>query len=899
MSKAGDLIESLTNREQEILVLLVKHCSNKEIATSLNLSVNSVKWYARQIYGKLGVENRRQVAARANELGLLSTPASEDVSSLPATHLESLPKHNLPLQLTSFIGRVEEIRQVKELLGSSRLVTLTGAGGVGKTRLALAVALQILPEYEGGLWLVELAPVGDPEGIPGAMAAVLGVRADQNRSLRKALLDYLREKRLLLILDNCEHLIDGCAELADAILRTCPQVRLLASSREALGIDGEVPFYVPSLSFPGMKKQTGLEDMLDYEAIQLFLERARLVLPTFAITEANASSLAQVCHRLDGIPLALELAAARLQVLSIDQIAARLDDRFRLLTGGSRRAMPRHQTLYALIDWSYELLSEAERVLLRRLSVFAGGWTLQACEAVCADESLVESPSTKQRIVGIIPDELLDLLGGLVSKSLITVERVGDEVRGYHMLETMRQYAQEKLVAAGEAQNLRDRHLVYFMGLAEQSEPLLRGSDVLQRLELLDDQLDNLRLALGWALGAESPDRIAKGLRLGNALEYYWYARSLMDEGIDWLKRGLGRIANQESIPVQLRARVILVIGFLVFVTLDFTRITEVQPLLEKGIGLFQQCNDLRGEALAQCQLGLCLISKYITSFVFEDIPEEYLMARRLAEQGLAACRRLGSPPDLDYALLMNMYIYFTGMDYEKARAYGEEALSLAEKIGDKMVMGVVLMRLGALALTQADLASAREYIEKGLLLSQELKDRFGIMNAFTGLGQISYFSQDFVQMENHFRASLLLSREIGTLIYQMFSLRNLGIAALRQGNLNRSKEYYSENYALAEKVNWVENEWAKYDVLTYILGMAGIALELGHATKVARLLGAGEAQLESFFKPWDIWDQAEFDRIAAGVRSQLDEASFTSAWAAGRGLTLEQAIAEAHQVTP
>jgi predicted ATPase/DNA-binding CsgD family transcriptional regulator len=899
MSKPGALIEPLTRREQEILAMLVDHCSNKEIASSLSLSVNSVKWYARQIYGKLGVENRHQVAARASELGLLTTSTFEETASPLLDVSLNKPKHNLPLQLTSFIGRADEIRQVRELLGSSRLVTLTGAGGVGKTRLALAVATKMLEEFKDGIWLVELAPLGDPEIIPAAIASIFKVRADQNRSLRTALLDYLREKQVLLILDNCEHLIDGCAEIADTILRICPQVRLLASSREALGIDGEVPFYVPSLAVPRLDKQAGLEDMQNYESIQLFIERARLVLPGFALTEANAFSLAQVCHRLDGIPLALELAAARLQVLSIDQIAARLDDRFRLLTGGSRRAMPRHQTLHALIDWSYELLTEAEQILFRRLSVFVGGWTLQACEAVCADERLVGSSSAQDSSASVSLAEVLDLLGGLVNKSLITVEREGDVVRGYRMLETMRQYAQEKLVSAGEAERLRDHHLEYFMGLAEQHQPLLRGPDVLHQMELLDDQLDNLRLALGWAFGGEDPERVARGLRLGSALEFYWYARSLMDEGVDWLKRGLERVAAQEAIPDRLHARVLLVMVFLVFITLDFTRITQVQPLLEKGISLFQKCNDLLGEALAQCELGVCLMAKYISSFVFEDVPVEYPMARSLAEQGLATCRELGKPHDLDSVLFMSMCIYSAGMESEKARAYGEEALALCEKLGDKMIMGLTLMRMGSISLTQGDLAGARSYIQKGLLHSQELKDKYGIMAAYTGLGSVDYFSQDFAQMEAHFKASLLLSRDTGLLIATMFSLRNLGIATLRLGKLKQSSEYYSENYALAEKVNWMENEWVKYDLLTFILGMAGIAFEMGDTLTAARLLGSVETQSESFFKPLDIWDQAEFNRIAAEVRSQLDESDFTSARAAGRGLPLEQAIEEARQVKP
>jgi predicted ATPase/DNA-binding CsgD family transcriptional regulator len=889
MTKADTLIEPLTRREIEILALLAKHHTNKEIASSLNLSVNSVKWYARQIYGKLGVENRRQAVVKASELGLLTKfPFDEKSPLLPEytdtflfTKPASKPTHNLPLQLTSFIGRGTEIEQVKGLISTSRLVTLTGAGGVGKTRLALAVATQMLEESKDGVWLVELAPLGDPEIIPAAMASIFGVRSDQNRSLRTALLDFLREKEMLLIMDNCEHLIETCAELAENILRVCPKVRLLASSREALGIEGEVPFFVPSLSFPDPGKLPGIESLQGYDAVQLFLERARLVLPGFAITDTNETSLAQICQRLDGIPLALELAAARLQVLSLQQIEVRLDDRFRLLTGGSRRALPRHQTLHALIDWSYELLTEAERTLFRRLSVFAGGWTLKATEVVCTEASLRASSPDIFCASVLSFTEILDLLGELVNKSLITVERDGDKVRGYRMLETIRQYAQEKLVEAGEAEGYRDRHLDYFLVLAEESEPLLRGPELLHRLELLDSQIDNLRLALTWALGGECSERAIKGMRIGRALGFYWYARSLLDEGCEWLKNGLENTPEEEVNWVQLRAKVMFDLGFLVINTLDFTRIAEVLPLLEESIALFQECNDQLGRALAQCELGVGLMSKYITSLVFSDVREEYPLARRLAEQGLATCRELGKPHDLAFALLMSQLIYSQGMEFEKARKFGEEALLLCEKSGDRMIMGVTLMRLGSLALIQGDLAGARRYIQNGLFVAQELKDKNVIMAALTGLGQVAYFSQDFKQMETHFQASLALGREIGALIYQMFSLRNLGIATLRQGKLNQSREYYLENFSLSERVIWVENEWVKYDVNTFILGMAGIALELGQYTQATRLLGVVEAQFEHFFKPLDFWDQAEFNRIAGDVRIHLDEPTYVTAWSA------------------
>ncbi|MGH2593929.1 MAG: protein kinase domain-containing protein, partial [Anaerolineae bacterium] len=293
----------------------------------------------------------------------------------------SVPRHNLPIQLTSFIGREKEMAKIKHLLSDSHLLTLTGPGGTGKTRLALQVAADLLEAFGDGVWLVELASLSDPDLVPQTVAAVLGVREEPNHPLTKALVDYLRPKSLLLILDNCEHLIDACAQLVEALLRACPNVKILASGREALGIAGETTFRVPSLSLPDIRHLPSIEQLTQYESVRLFIDRAIAVRPEFRLTDANAPAIAQICHRLDGVPLAIELAAARVRAMTAEQIAARLDDRFRLLTGGSRTALPRQQTLRALIDWSWDLLSDAERALLRRLSVFLSGWTLEAAEA--------------------------------------------------------------------------------------------------------------------------------------------------------------------------------------------------------------------------------------------------------------------------------------------------------------------------------------------------------------------------------------------------------------------------------------------------------------------------------------------------------------------------------------
>ena len=385
----------------------------------------------------------------------------------PLRSLEAFP-NNLPVQLTSFIGRERELAEVKQLLEHHRLVTFTGAGGTGKSRLSLQVAADLMDAYPDGVWLVELAPLTDPRLVPGAVADVLGLREEAGRPLLGTLADVLRTKALLLILDNCEHLIGACAELAEALLRQSTQLRILASSREALGIAGEQPFRVPSLSLPDPRRLSSTTPDLatalsQSEAVRLFIDRVVTIQPHFHVTNRNAPAVAQICHRLDGIPLAIELAAARVKVLPVEQIASRLDDRFRLLTGGSRTALPRQQTLRALIDWSYDLLSETERTLLRRLSVFAGGWTLEAAEAVCAGD-------------GVDEYDVLELLTHLVDKSLALPEEHDGDVR-YRLPETVRQYARDRVLEAGEAAPLAERHLAYCLAFSERAEPELWGSN--------------------------------------------------------------------------------------------------------------------------------------------------------------------------------------------------------------------------------------------------------------------------------------------------------------------------------------------------------------------------------------------------------------------------------------
>src|SRR5215216_666932 len=455
-------------------------------------------------------------------------------SDFPALKTLDIFTHNLPIQLTSFIGREKEIVEVKRELLGDRFVTLTGPGGTGKTRLALQVGAELLELFPDGVWLVELASLSDSILVPQTVAAVLGIRESAGRPILTLLTDYLRNKELLLILDNCEHLLSSSAQLVTSLLQACPYLCILATSRESLNIPGEFSFRVPSLSIPEMRHLPSLAELTQYESVQLFIERAEIMQPGFALTDTNAPAITQICQRLDGIPLAIELAVARVKVMPLEQVTARLDNRFRLLTGGSRTALPRHQTLRALIDWSHDLLSKAERTLLRRLSVFAGGWTLEAAEAICAGERLER-------------DEVLDLLTQLVNKSLVISDHESEAEARYRLLETIRQYARERLVEAGGGEKVRDRHLAYYLKFAERTEPELRGPHQIAWLDRLEKEVDNLRAALEWALDVN----VEAGLRMASALLWFWHIRSGKSEGIDWLERALSAAVREwDSAPL-------------------------------------------------------------------------------------------------------------------------------------------------------------------------------------------------------------------------------------------------------------------------------------------------------------------------------------------------------------
>ncbi len=618
--------------------------------------------------------------ARGDPFAAPSTAIAESVKHGGETPARS---HNLPIQLTSFVGREKEIGEVKRLLSTSPLVTLIGAGGCGKTRLALQVAAGSVAEYPNGVWLVELAPLSDPALVLPTVAATQDLREVPDRPLAKTLADHLHPKSLLLVLDNCEHVIQACAELAETLLRTCPNLKLLATSREALNIAGETALSVPSLSLPDVHRTTDVARMTQSEAVRLFVDRALAVKPDFHMTEANAPIVAQICLRLDGIPLALELAAVRVRALSLEQIAARLDDRFRLLAGGSRTALQRHQTLTALMDWSYDLLSEAERTVLRRLAVFWGGWTMEAAEAVCMGK-------------GVEAAEVLNLLTHLVDKSLVVVDEHKGVTR-YRLLETIREYALRRLLESGEAETIRRQHASFFLILAEAVK--LRDETWGVWLKRFVSEHDNLRAALDWAFETD-PDL---GLKLVDVLGRFWFYSGYLSEGRGYLMRAL-EVTKAAGFTSR-RAEVLHDAGRLAWQQGDYA---SARALLEESATLYREVGDKRFLALSLIFWGR-----------IEAVLHGPQAALALQEEGIAILRGLG---DLGKFYLANGLSYLgTSVaaqgDEETAHALQEESAALFREIGSKEFLATPLGYLGYLALRRGNYAEARSLFEESLRL--------------------------------------------------------------------------------------------------------------------------------------------------------------------------------------
>lgn len=620
-------------------------------------------------------------------------------AEFPALRTLEITPNNLPTLLNTFVGRERERDQVKRLLADTRLLTLTGTGGTGKTRLTLQVAEESLGDFPDGVWFVELATVTDPDRVVEMAANAVGLREEPGEPLRASFIRFLCGRRILLILDNCEHLLAECATLAAEILRNCGTLKILATSRIALGIAGERVWGVPPLAVIDPKRDLfQVSDVVatvsQYEAVRLFIDRAAAVKPGFALTRENAAAIAQICWRLDGIPLAIELAAARARVLTPEQIAHRLDDRFRLLTGGGRSVLPHQQTLRTLIDWSYDLLSESERVLFRRLSVFGGGRTLEAVEEVCTGD-------------GVDVYDALDLLQLLVEKSLLAVESDANDETRYTMIESVWQYARERLEAAGEFDHLRDRHLDYFLALAERARPELEGRNMAEWLDRIGADQFNFRLAFEWVV--TSPERVQKGLRIVGALTRYAEIRGNLEEMRDVIQELLK--APGASEPTLARAYALL------------------------GAGRVAWCRDYSEEAREYYLEAVALLERFgrerdvILQSAFLGFVERNLGLFEGGEARFARCLEAGRARH-DVTLTA---VGLSGLgslaaargDIKEARRLREESLAIYRASGDQWITGYLLWGIGKACVAGSDAPAAREAMEEWTAIARRLGNRW------------------------------------------------------------------------------------------------------------------------------------------------------------------------------
>ena len=622
----------------------------------------------------------------------------------PLETLNSVP-NNLPIQVTSFIGREKEIDEVKQLFSIARLLTFTGSGGTGKTRLSLHVAAEMLDAFQNGVWFVELAPLSDPALIPFTVASVFGLREEPGQPLISTLINWLRDKESLLILDNCEHLIEACAKFADQVLHASQATHILATSREALGIAGESIYRVPTLQTPKPEAKIQIDQFEQYAAVRLFIDRAVRSLSTFRVTNMNAPAVAQICYRLDGIPLAIELAAARVKALSAEKIAERLDDRFRLLIGGSRTALPRQQTLRAMIDWSHSLLSESERILFQRLSVFAGGWTLEAAEVVCSGDGLEQA-------------DILDLSTHLVDKSLVVMDE-GSEVLRFHMLETIREYALEKLEASGKSQVLRGKHAGHFLDLVKEMREHKYKPDQAVSVDRLERERDNVREALRWSAVQEQSGIF---LQLAGNLWQYWIARGPAAEGRAWLEQAVKVCESDRS---DLDSEIV-------------KNVLSGASELARFQGDFERALVLKQKNLEMCrQLG----NERTVAAILNDLATMYAVQGKcdnslpLAEEAVALRRKLGNPLGIAHALSGLSYAWMCLDNPQAAREAIEEATKIDRDHQNPEGLVDDLITLIFIAVREGHYEEADHIFEELLPAVQEMAYQEPIASSIYGMG--------------------------------------------------------------------------------------------------------------------------------------------------------------------
>jgi predicted ATPase/transcriptional regulator with XRE-family HTH domain len=849
-STFGDLLKYLRKREeltQRELAILVGYSDTQISRLEQSQRVPDAATLKALFVPALHLEHESQWVER-----LLELARQARLGELPEPGKTVTP-NNLPAALTTFIGREKEQAKILQLIGTHRLVTLTGSGGVGKTRTSLQVGRQVLDEYTDGVWLVELAPLADSERLPQTVAFEFGILSQSAAiSYTQLLIDFLRSRTVLLILDNCEHLLVASAHFADMLLKHCPQLRILATSREALGILGEIVYPMPSLRLPDI--QQTLETFRSYESVRLFEERARLAQPDFQLTLENASPVAQICSRLDGIPLAIELAAARVNMFSPAHIAARLDDRFQLLTGGSRTALPRQQTLRASIDWSWNLISDPERALLRRLTVFAGGWTLEAAESVCIGEDDME------------PRNVPELMTQLVAKSLVIVDRQPGRERRFHLHETIRQYAHEKLLEAGEHANICSQLLNYFLELSRRAEHSLHGPDQMEWYQRLTDERDNLRVALAHA---SRPDTSAvdleAGLWISAKLVDYWVASDYR-EGLRWSTEFIQNHASQ-NLPLA-RAKALMTQGWLLWSMQQFE---TIRSIAEECLGIFRSYGDQIGEYDALILMGN--MQHYAGG-----IEQRAEFARR----ALALARSMGDDLRQAFALFV---LGWDRRDPQQARQHLEEAVVLFRQGGDWRFLAQSLGVLGLTALSNGDLTSAEEFLDEAYEVNQRT-NQSAMEYVLTGKGILCMLRSEYRQARLYLQMNIDNLEKLGNRVGVLWGHARLGDVALREGSLAEAHQ------VLVETIKNFHRTGNRNGLAFAVDKMASLYVAIDKPDVAAHLIGWSDETRTEIGDPRPRIEQADLDRDIAAIMAKIGVKAYEAAYHTGRSLPLADAVA-------
>jgi predicted ATPase/DNA-binding CsgD family transcriptional regulator len=810
-------MEPFSARELEILQLLSDGLSNREIAENLYLSIDTIKWYNKQMYIKLGVSNRTQAANKAAELKLLE---SEQIFSAQGKeHVAG----NLPAQVSSYVGREREIREIKELLKENRLVTLTGVGGSGKTRLALQVAEELQGSYPDGIWLVELANIHEPSLVLSTIANVLDIAEKTDIALIEVVKRYLSCKHLFLLIDNFEHLLDS-APLISELLAAAPQLSVLGTSRERLHVYGEQEFPVQPLDLPDPNRSWTNEELKNIEAIALFIERARAVNPNLSLDEEELQILTQICVRLDGLPLAIELCAPMVRVFPLYMIAERIENNLNFIPNGPRNLPARQQTLTKTLQWSTDLLTEDENRLFECLAIFSGGGTIDAIELICAND---------------ISGNISNLLSELVHKNLALAQERRDGEIHFGMLETIRQYNQDRLKNQDQFELLSRIHAEYYTHLAQNAEQHLSGTDQVRWLDMLEVEHDNVRSALEWCRTAEGAAQL--GLKLASSLEDFWDIRGYFQEGRKYLSAALtspGALERTEA-----RAKALHAEAHLAYLQGDYPLVHE---RLEESLSIYRELG-------AACKRGAATV--LITLGDMQTEIGEYESASKLIKEALEIMRELNDKKGISRALWQLGACFVRPGDYEQATNYFEEALPLLRQIGDNSNTTIAISGLAEIAIRQGDFERATILEEESIAMRREIEEPWGIAVSLGNLAWISLQQGDLEQAGNLLRESLTLRYDIGDRGGSAWCLEKLAEIALIIGQ--RKSFPYSK----------------------------------GDFQRAARLFGAAEAIREPVESKIDLVDQPEYNRQVEVIRGQLGDSTFKRSWAEGRGMSIAQAF--------